>query len=107
MASIIKTTPFKAFLARSSTQSALNAKSPTPPSSPTSPKAPATADLFDIRYSKRASFDLDSPTGESAPTEELVQIETTSAHERKQSAALACKRSGSDANLKSASDRDG
>lgn len=46
MASIIKTTPFKAFLSRSSTQGTFNAtKPPTPPSTPTSPSIPMATPL--------------------------------------------------------------
>ena len=64
IASIIKTTPFKTFLSRSSTQSPLSTKSP--PKSPT-----ATNSEFNIRYSKRESFDFGPVT-----TEELVNIES-------------------------------
>lgn len=73
MASLIKTTPFKAFLTRST--SALGNKSP--PASPTSPKD--QSENFNIRYSKRESFVFDSKTS-NAPiaTEELVNIEMNS-----------------------------
>jgi len=74
ISSILKTTPFKSFLSRSSTQSPLAIKEDD------SPPVVVTSTEVNIRYSKRESFDLGPNTSKLA-TEEIVNIETVDSKE--------------------------